>query len=1460
MSWLPWFDEAICMRLMVTLGHFLWQGLAVGIVALVATMVLRRRSARLRYAVLLGSFLAMTTCPVVTLVVLEAPRGERLTVKSLQNPPPSPSEFPPGGLDALDSLSQPPVPEKIQPGTGDGENPTPVTPHAATTGPIDRRATGWSDVWQAAIPYLLQVYFCGVLLLVGRLMLGLHGGWRLRRGSRAICEPTILETIARQAKSLGLRATPAVMNCGAVFVPTVVGVFRPVILLPVALASGLSPDQLAAVLTHELAHIRRWDHVVNVFQRVIEALLFFHPAVWWLSRQLQIERENCCDDLVIGLGAEPVSYAASLLDIAEIGQLSGRPQGARVIASLQATGDGSQLGQRVRRLLTGTPPTPLRLNRGGLTWLLTVVALITASATYLSLRAQADSKEKQPPTSFAGELPGGTTVELLGVSEHPSRPDSWWKADGSPLMAAPYGDFSGSVRGDTTIAREFALRITKLPPGATTTLKIPQSAAMVTHGADEKGLIACAVTLPEDQQRTTLRVGIASKQWTTAVQVDKQGEVTSNRQNEVLKASDFKVARQDGKLTLAFNQSREIFEKGESRVVAVDHDGKTHGDRGMSASGVSDGIQRSTFRFEIDDADITGFRLQTRIFHSWVVFENVSLLADKTTRFRVRTESSKKEPAKDKEVVPQGDTTTWSEPDDDGIQFRLRAPRTIWQSWELPTLSLEMRNSGDANVAADRLRAKFATAARRVGLLFLYGDHRHKTVPRGRSFVLPTVRFPIEQFEDLAKGESATVPVTLAAVQDSRSMQWKPVAMKPGRHVLGLGRIGNDLRPVFRTKLVELQILPTGVRAPMELTGHLNEYTANGHRLQAGFIPNKKTVVWGEPMFVSLVVNNLEAKPIDFDFGGDYRGVGRHNRFKIEVRDTDGQLLPDPMARGGAVMELGGLSMQFTAQARDMVTKHVALEKFRTVPGPGEYSVRCEFALETSWTSADTKKFKVSVTTEYRLIVLPRSEANVRDVLDKMFIRCEQTSGSPLNEMVETICSFGRAAAVPGLTKMMDEGRPVHRIAAIRGLGRITTKDSLTALLRAERDTGLDVRQAALTSLGAFTDDLAVGAVVKSLADSRQSVRAAAASALGRIKSDAAIDALTKAMGDSDPAVGVAVLQALGATQSPRAFDVVARALDSELASLRRAAVDAMANLPVGPASETLQKYATDDDMDFREYVVRKLAESLKQPIDSQWLVPVVKSRKNANSIGDVPRLLRLYTGSKAVPALLSCLDFENPAVRNYYNMTIISNQLPCRGGLAVPWIADLNRDGTAEELEQNRRTLRILKAWVDHYHAHPKDEPPLPWRLPSAEEEKTWSDPVDDLSIRVRTNHTVWPEGLEQVLSIESRSASNGGSLHFATRPDPLEAEVNGIWYERDPQADLKIGGEWHAYHSRRHEHIQLDGRWRRKDNQAKLNLKPGKYQVRVRLSTAPKDKRTGLVISKPIQFEVVSSQLDSK
>ena len=203
-------------------------------------------------------------------------------------------------------------------------------------------------------------YALGLALMLTRVCVGLSIGRRLRRASTPIDDPATLELVRRHAARLALHVVPAIASCSRVSVPVVVGMLRPMILLPASLASGLTGRQLEYVLLHELAHIHRYDMLANLLQRLIESGLFFHPAVWWLTRQVSIERENACDDAVLRAGCQRAAYA----EASAAGGRIVRSFPARAVSPaglLAATGENpSQLARRIHRLFNVEQPAAVR--------------------------------------------------------------------------------------------------------------------------------------------------------------------------------------------------------------------------------------------------------------------------------------------------------------------------------------------------------------------------------------------------------------------------------------------------------------------------------------------------------------------------------------------------------------------------------------------------------------------------------------------------------------------------------------------------------------------------------------------------------------------------------------------------------------------------------------------------------------------------------------------------------------------------------------------------------------------------------------------------------------------------------------------------------------------------------------------------------------------------------------------
>ncbi len=190
--------------------------------------------------------------------------------------------------------------------------------------------------------WIAGVWLSGVFAL----SIGTLGGWTraqsLRWNGLQPVDEAWLGALESLKRRLGVSQTVRLCVSAMAQVPAVVGWARPCILLPLTALTGLSESHLRAILAHELEHIRRHDDLVNLLQTAVETLLFYHPAVWWVGRQIRQEREHCCDDIAVAVCGDPIEYASALTDLEEI---RGR------IPEPALAANGGDLLRRVRRLL-----------------------------------------------------------------------------------------------------------------------------------------------------------------------------------------------------------------------------------------------------------------------------------------------------------------------------------------------------------------------------------------------------------------------------------------------------------------------------------------------------------------------------------------------------------------------------------------------------------------------------------------------------------------------------------------------------------------------------------------------------------------------------------------------------------------------------------------------------------------------------------------------------------------------------------------------------------------------------------------------------------------------------------------------------------------------------------------------------------------------------------------------------
>ena len=201
----------------------------------------------------------------------------------------------------------------------------------------------WLQLLQSSFPVLSMGYFAGVLICAIRLTsAGIRAG--LLRGKGVCLPPAALERRLEALKDLMAIRRPIRLKLSLhIDVPLVTGWLKPVILIPVAALTRLSPEQLEAILIHEMAHIRRQDYLVNLLQCITETLLCFNPMVWSISSTIRKERENCCDDLVLA-EVNPLSYARALVALEEQ-----RNHASSLV--LAAVNGRPQLFQRIKRMM-----------------------------------------------------------------------------------------------------------------------------------------------------------------------------------------------------------------------------------------------------------------------------------------------------------------------------------------------------------------------------------------------------------------------------------------------------------------------------------------------------------------------------------------------------------------------------------------------------------------------------------------------------------------------------------------------------------------------------------------------------------------------------------------------------------------------------------------------------------------------------------------------------------------------------------------------------------------------------------------------------------------------------------------------------------------------------------------------------------------------------------------------------
>ena len=393
--------------------HFLWQGALLGLLAACLLHVSPIRTAHARYAFHCGLLLLLAVCPLVTWsgicagpVVIVEIQGE------------SAKEAGDGAVFAEAEAS---TAESIAMQSNAAQ------PNAVQSiiRPPDSRLRV-AEPWLARQRGLIVIaWLAGICFMATRLLLGAIGVCTLARRRKPI-PPELAYLVERLSRQLAFHVRPPVHVVERISQAVAAGIFKPMVLLPASWICKLPSEVLEAVIAHELAHLRRWDLPINFMQRVVETVLFFHPAVWWCSRRLRIEREMCCDELAQAAVGNRLVYAKALAYLAH--------QQSSSVESLLAAGIGGKKMVLLDRICNVLGMMPGRHGRlygpscalvGAVVTSLAWIAVFGLPAQWQSRTSNADDEKvivanaepRTPPEAAKTTLPTDAIEQSTSLDE-----------------------------------------------------------------------------------------------------------------------------------------------------------------------------------------------------------------------------------------------------------------------------------------------------------------------------------------------------------------------------------------------------------------------------------------------------------------------------------------------------------------------------------------------------------------------------------------------------------------------------------------------------------------------------------------------------------------------------------------------------------------------------------------------------------------------------------------------------------------------------------------------------------------------------------------------------------------------------------------------------------------------------------------------------------------------------------
>jgi len=457
----------------------------------------------------------------------------------------------------------------------------------------------------------------------------------------------------------------------------------------------------------------------------------------------------------------------------------------------------------------------------------------------------------------------------------------------------------------------------------------------------------------------------------------------------------------------------------------------------------------------------------------------------------------------------------------------------------------------------------------------------------------------------------------------------------------------------FMRNCFSFWLLSIAALSPANATMFLGDYTnaTNGVALAAGFIPDASRVIVGEPLYLTFVLSNRAEQPFHFSHV-------RNEIFTITATNAEGESAKSRYFGWDA----NGFVSQETVAPGKVYTARIFFNERCVFDKPGDYTVTCRCDLRDY--PRRTAPLAQPLTTVLKLAVLPPDPKRLAEIIQAW------------GRVVETNGALGEAAT------------------ALAELNDPRIIPPLAALLK--KDPG---NYTAVNALARFTSDMAADALIVVLKQGEDYVAGLAGAALRKShQNDRVVRVLLAAITNSDASIRIQTARAVSWTGSELAFAPLCSLLEDESNSVRYAAAEALGRLGDPRCFAVLTNCLANSDFALRIAAVKGLHAS-GRPVQPEWVKPIILAGgENIRTYYEAIDLLRMYGGEHAAPGLASCLRFDDPSVRHAHNFRLMLalEYSPNGPKYYYKWHHDPNRDGTEEEIAENRQILSELKAWLD--------------------------------------------------------------------------------------------------------------------------------------------------------------------